>query len=177
MMKFRVFLLLVIGVSLAFGGCREARVSRESAESTGRESAGKTEAGKTEAGKPEESVNSTPMQQGIREVILYTMSTDEMVLISEEQGDEGGLLSVVDDFDFYGGQFQQNPGIPGLEVRFTDEKEVVVKYSGKELKVVRDKESDVCGAIFNDGIREPKVVKGVMTDDEYREVARAFFKP
>ena len=122
-----------------------------------------------------ESVMSTPTSSREKEVIFYTMSTDEIVAYIERTGEEGGLVMVMDDFDMSAGEFHQNSGFPDITSRFTDEKEFNVYYSGKMIKIIRDEKSNPCGAVFNDGVKEPLVIKGVKDVEEYRKIAREFF--
>lgn len=121
-----------------------------------------------------QSVMSTPTTRE-KEVIFYTMSSDEIVAYIERTGDDGGVVSIIDDFDLSAGEFQQNPGLPDVTVRFTDAREVVVPYGGKMIKIMRDDQTNLCGAIFTDGIKEPRVLKGVNDVEVYRKVAREFF--
>lgn len=116
-------------------------------------------------------------QSALREVIFYTPSTDELYQLSLTEGDENGTMSVVDDFEFYAHEFLNNSGISGLQGSFTTDKLVIIRLKdGREFKVERDMETNVCGAIFNDGVKDPLIVSGIRLDLEYRKLASEFFE-
>lgn len=112
----------------------------------------------------------------MRQVIFYTPSTDELYEISVRDGEENATMSLVDEFEAYAQEFSTSHGLVNLSTSFVTDKIVVIKLKdGREFKVERDLEDNVCGAIFNNGEKEPLIVKGMRLPLEYNKLAREFF--
>jgi hypothetical protein len=47
---------------------------------------------------------------------------------------------------------------------------------GKMFRLVRDTPDLLCGVLFYDGVKEPKVLKGDLKSTDYQREAKAYFK-
>jgi hypothetical protein len=130
----------------------------------------------------EQSVQNTPSQNQpastsnrIKEVIFYTISTDELAAIAESQGEESPDIVMVDEFDAVANEFMESSGMAGLEIRIVDTKKFMVPFGNQQMMVERNSTDNKFGVVFNDGVQAPKVIKGLRSIDEYRKVAAEFF--
>jgi hypothetical protein len=130
----------------------------------------------------EQSVQNTPSQNQpasasnrIKEVIFYTISTDELAAIAESQGEESPDIVMVDEFDAMANEFTESSGIAGLEIKVVDTKKFMVPFGNQQLMIERNSTDNKFGVVFNDGVQAPKVIKGLRSVDEYRRVAAEFF--
>jgi hypothetical protein len=111
----------------------------------------------------------------IREVIFMTYSTDEMVAISTEAGDESALTEI-DEFDLSAQNFAEQHELTGVNVRVTDVREVQLPYGeGKMFSARRDNENNRFLIVLYDGKKEPMVIKGIWPVDDLRGKVRAYF--
>jgi len=111
----------------------------------------------------------------LREVIFMTYSTDEMVAISAETGDESALTEI-DEFDLSAQSFAEQHELPGVQVRVTDMREVQLPYSdGKMFSARRDNEDNKFLIVLYDGNKEPMIIKGIWPVDDLRGKVRAYF--
>jgi flagellar biosynthesis component FlhA len=130
----------------------------------------------------EQSVQNTPSQNQsstnsarTKEVIFYTISTDELAAIAESQGEESPEITMIDEFDAMTNEFMESPGMAGLEIKVLDTKRFTVPYGSQQLIIERNNSDNQFGVVFNDGVQAPKVIKGLRSVDEYRKVAAEFF--
>ncbi|MEZ4799893.1 MAG: hypothetical protein R2809_09005 [Flavobacteriales bacterium] len=132
---------------------------------------------KTTGPKSEENTQAqTAAKKEMRQVIFFTPSTDELYEISVRDGEENATMSVIDEFETNAQEFANSNGISNLSTSFVTDKIVVVKLKdGREFRVERDMDSNLCGAIFNNGEKEPLIVKGVRLPLEYSKLAHEFF--
>jgi hypothetical protein len=111
----------------------------------------------------------------LREVIFMTYSTDEMVALSTEAGDESALTEI-DEFDLSAQNFAEQHELPGVNVRVTDVREVQLPYGdGKVFSARRDNENNKFLIILYDGKKEPMIIKGIWPVDDLRGKVRAYF--
>ena len=130
----------------------------------------------------EQSVQNTPSQNQssansyrTKEVIFYTISTDELAAIAESQGEESPEITMIDEFDAMTNEFMESPGLAGLEIKVLDTKRFTVPYGNQQIIIERNSTDNQFGVVFNDGVQTPKVIKGLRSVDEYRKVAAEFF--
>jgi len=82
--------------------------------------------------------------------------------------------TAIDDFTYYVGLVVPFLRANNLESEYLSDKNIVVDYtSGKSLLVSRD--SVDFGTILTDGIKEPRLLKFVLTDEELKTEVREYF--
>ncbi|MFN6380178.1 MAG: hypothetical protein ACK4WD_12940 [Flavobacteriales bacterium] len=154
-------------------GCKDQKTATQN---------GGDSAGNKTSTSSEQSVQNTPSQNKptpsvstSKEVIFYTVSTDELAAIAESQGEESPDIVMVDEFDAMTNEFMESPGMAGLEIKILDTKRFTVPYGNQQLIIERNNTDNKFGVVFNDGVQAPKVIKGLRSVDEYRKVAAEFF--
>jgi len=121
-----------------------------------------------------ENISENP-RSTIREVIFFTMSSEEMYNLTLESGDESAFAEV-DEFDLYAQMFSEGHNLTGINVRTTDMKEISLGWgNGKEFRLRRDFDKNKIGIILYDGKREPKVIRGILTDQQIKSEVRKYF--
>gem|GEM_PF-1455777 len=126
----------------------------------------------TEPIKAEEPVQVNP-KSGMKEVVFFAPSSSELGALSEN--DPSGLNEVISDFDFYVNEFTQNPGRTDLAIRYEDENMIFFKLPDGGITFQRSLQPQQCGVILCDGKREPKILHGVLSDDEIRQAISEYF--
>lgn len=82
--------------------------------------------------------------------------------------------TALDDFTNYVGQVVPYLRANNLQTEYLSSRTIVVKYAtSKSFLVSRD--SVDFGTILTDGIKEPRLLKFVLTDDELRSEVRQYF--
>lgn len=110
-----------------------------------------------------------------KQVVFFTPSSTELAETIEQTGDVEGTMSGIDDFENNVEKFMDSTGIPGLEVRITDTPEIRLTMENGEVFTLKRDKDNVYGAIFFDGVQQPKVTKGLYLDFEYRDLAHDYF--
>ena len=167
----KILFTAVIGLILF--ACKDQKTATQNAADSG--------ANKTSTSS-EQSVQNTPSQNQstansyrTKEVIFYTISTDELAAIAESEGEESPEVIMVDEFDAMTNEFMESPGMAGLEIKILDTKRFTVPYGNQQLIIERNNTDNKFGVVFNGGVQAPKGIKGLRSVDEYRKVAAEFF--
>ncbi len=112
----------------------------------------------------------------IRQVIFFTPSSDDLYQISLKEGEDNAQMAMVDEFEINATQFIKDPGLEGVQCTFSANTQIsLVLKNGVNFTFKRDLEKNLCGAIFHDGVQEPKVVVGARLFVEYQQIAKSFF--
>lgn len=128
----------------------------------------------TPAAAPE---TSEPQARRMRQVIFFTPSSDDLYQISLKEGEDNAQMAMVDEFEINATEFIRDPGLEGVQTTFSDKPQItLVLKNGVNFSFKRDLEKNLCGAIFHDGVQEPKVVVGARLFVEYQQIAKSFFE-
>jgi hypothetical protein len=128
-------------------------------------------------GAPSSSTETTePKARRIRQVIFFTPSSDDLYQISLKEGEDNVQTALIDEFEINATEFIKDPGIEGVQTTFSDKPQItLVLKNGVNFSFTRDLDKNLCGAIFHDGVQEPKVVVGARLFVEYQKIAKSFF--
>ena len=160
-------------IGLALFACKDQKTATQNNADS---AANKTSTSSEQSVQNTQSQNqSTATASRVKEVIFYTISTDELAAIAESQGEESPDIVMVDEFDAITNEFMESSGIAGLEIRVIDTKKFMVPFGSQQLMIERNSTDNKFGVVFNDGVQAPKVIKGLRSVDEYRKVAAEFF--
>lgn len=126
---------------------------------------------------PSTTTESTDTQaKRIRQVIFFTPSSDDLYQISLKEGEDNAQMAMVDEFEINATEFIKDPGLEGVQSTFSDNPQItLVLKNGVNFTFKRDLEKNLCGAIFHDGVQEPKVIVGARLFVEYQQIAKSFF--
>lgn len=117
-----------------------------------------------------------PKARRIRQVIFFTPSSDDLYQISLKEGEDNVQTALIDEFEINATEFIKDPGIEGVQTTFSDKPQItLVLKNGVNFSFTRDLDKNICGAIFHDGVQEPKVVVGARLFIEYQKIAKSFF--
>lgn len=97
-------------------------------------------------------------------VVFFTISQQEYDLLPKDT--DTGVDEVLDDFNYYAGLAADSMKRTGYETMITGSRYIQIKFNNGTFKTfdrLAGKESKV-GCIFSDGINEPKIEYGVLTD-------------
>jgi uncharacterized protein YdhG (YjbR/CyaY superfamily) len=97
-------------------------------------------------------------------VVFFTISQEEYELLPKDT--DTGVDEVLDDFNYYAGLAADSMKQAGYETMITGSRYIQIKFNDGTFKTfdrLAGKES-IVGCIFSDGIKEPKIEYGVLTD-------------
>jgi len=108
-------------------------------------------------------------------VIFYSPATAERDSIVRLEGT--GIAQLLDDFDYYSGRASSFLRQNRIRAEFTSE--LLIPVRGREGRiggVTRAQLEDIFGAILTDGVQEPRVLPGVLTDEELIVEVRSYYR-
>jgi len=108
-------------------------------------------------------------------VIFYSPTMAERDSIIRLEGPD--IAQLLDDFDYYagrGGSFLRHNGI---RAEFTSDPLIPVRAREARIRLVeRGKLEDIFGALLTDGVQEPRVLSGVVNEEEFVAEVRSFYR-
>ncbi len=193
-MKELVLYTFIIAVVSACGGSQAPKVegNKVEADSTGANgnSSGAAVPQTPQSAIPEGSINSgsvastsnkpaKPVFQysgKVKEILFFSPTTEELVAITANENDDTQRMQI-EDFELNANKFIESTPFEGYNYRFYEMSEIVLPMpDGKMFRLVRDTPDLLCGVLFYDGVKEPKVLKGNLKSTDYQREAKAYFK-
>jgi len=87
------------------------------------------------------------------------------------------IAQLLDDFDYYTGRASSFLRQNRIRAEFTSDPLIPVRAREARLRIVeREKLEDIVGAILTDGVQEPRVLPGVLTDEELIVEVRSYYR-
>jgi hypothetical protein len=193
-MKKLVLYTFIISVISACGGSQAPKAEGNSvkADSTGANSNGSptavpqtTQSAIPEGSMKSGSVASSPSEPAkpvfqysgkVKEILFFSPTTEELVAITANENDDTQRMQI-EKFEMNANKFIEATSFEGYNYRFYEMSEIVLPMpEGKLFRLVRDTPDLLCGVLFYDGVKEPKVLKGDLKSTDYQREAKAYFK-
>jgi hypothetical protein len=115
-------------------------------------------------------INSQPQEEkSLKEIIFWGPSPNELDSLNEEE------TEVYADYYLYIGQAAPELKKLGIELKDTTCFALSIKYNNDSTAVF-ERENGSIAYIFNDGKQKPKIIRGVMVDEEIISTAKDFFE-
>jgi hypothetical protein len=108
-------------------------------------------------------------------VVFYSPTMAERDSIIRLEGID--IAQLLDDFDYYAGRGSSFLRQHRIRAEFTSD--TLIPVRGREARIrllERAKLEDIFGAILTDGIQEPRVLPGVVSDEEFIAEVRSFYR-
>jgi uncharacterized protein YdhG (YjbR/CyaY superfamily) len=111
-----------------------------------------------------------------RVVVFFTISQQEYDLLPKDT--DSGVDEVLDDFNYYAGLAADSMKQAGYETMITGSRYIQIKFNNSTFKTFDRLESkeNIVGCILSDGIKEPKIEYGVLTDLDLISIFNDFNK-
>ena len=193
-MKKLVLCTFIIAVISACGGSQapKAEGTNMKADSTGVNSNGSatavpqaTQSAIPEGSMKSGSVASSPSEPAkpvfqypgkVKEILFFSPTTEELIAITANENDDTQRMQI-EKFELNANKFIEATSFEGYNYRFYEMSEIVLPMpDGKLFRLVRDTPDLLCGVLFYDGVKEPKVLKGDLKSTDYQREAKAYFK-
>ena len=119
-------------------------------------------------------IRPSPPPAGPR-VIFYSPTMAERDSIIRIEGPD--IAQLLDDFDYYTGRAGSYLRQNMIRAEFTSDP--LISRRGREARIrilERVKLEDFFGAILTDGVQEPRVLPGVVNEDEFVAEVRTFYR-
>lgn len=108
-------------------------------------------------------------------VVFYSPTTAERDSIINLEGTD--IAQLLDDFDYYAGRASSFLRQHSIRVEFTSDPLIPMRAREARIRIVeRGKLEDIFGAILTDGIQEPRVLSGVVNEEEFAAEVRSFYR-
>jgi hypothetical protein len=108
-------------------------------------------------------------------VIFYSPTMAERDSIIHVEGAE--IAQLLDDVDYYTGRASSFLRQHGIRAEFTSDPLIPVRGRDARIRVFeRAKLEDIFGALLTDGVQEPRVLPGVVNEDEFVAEVRSFYQ-
>jgi len=108
-------------------------------------------------------------------VIFFSPTTAERDSIIRLEGTD--IAQLLDDFDYYAGRAGSFLRQNRIRAEFTSDALIPVRAREARIRLVeRGKLEDIFGAILTDGVQEPRVLSGVVNDEEFVAEVRGFYR-
>ena len=190
-MKKLLLYTFVIAVISACGGSQAptAESNNVKADSTGASVGGSaaqgTQTPKSEV--PDGSVNSGSVSAKpgkpvfeyagkVKEILFFSPTSEELVAITANENDDTQRIQI-ENFELNANKFIEATPFEGYNYRFYEMSEIVLPLAdGKMFRLVRNTPDLLCGVLFYDGVKEPKVLRGDLKASEYQREAKNYFK-
>jgi hypothetical protein len=112
----------------------------------------------------------------VKEVLFFSPTTEELVAITANENDDTQRMQI-ENFEMNANKFIEATPFEGYNYRFYEMSEIVLPMpDGKMFRLVRNTPDLLCGVLFYDGVKEPKVLKGNLKSTDYQREAKAYFK-
>jgi hypothetical protein len=107
-------------------------------------------------------------------VIFYSPSMAERDSIIRIEGPE--LAQLLDDFDYYAGRASSFLRQRGIRAELNSDTLIPVRVQEVRIRLLeRARLEDIFGAVLTDGVQEPRVVSGVVHEEEFVAEVRTFY--
>lgn len=107
-------------------------------------------------------------------VIFYSPTMTERDSIIRVEGTD--IAQLLDDFDYYAGRASSFLRQNRIRAEFTSDPLIPVRTRDARIRLVeRVKLEDIVGTVMSDGIQEPRVLPGVLAEDEFVAEVRRFY--
>jgi hypothetical protein len=108
-------------------------------------------------------------------VIFYSPAPAERDSIIRLEGTD--IAQLLDDFDYYAGRASSFLRQNRIRAEFTSDPLIPVRAREARTRLVeRGKLEDIFGAILTDGIQEPRVLSGVVNEEEFAAEVRSYYR-
>jgi hypothetical protein len=108
-------------------------------------------------------------------VIFYSPTMAERDSIIRIEGPD--IAQLLDDFDYYTGRASSYLRQNIIRAEFTSDPLISVRGREARIRILeRVKLEDFFGAILTDGLQEPRVLPGVVAEDEFVAEVRNFYR-
>ncbi len=107
-------------------------------------------------------------------VIFYSPTIAERDSIIRIEGAD--IAQLLDDFDYYSGRASSFLRQNSIRAEFTSDLLIPVRGREGRIRLVeRTQLEDIFGAILTDGVQEPRVLPGVVSDEEFVAEVTSFY--
>jgi hypothetical protein len=108
-------------------------------------------------------------------VVFYSPTTAERDSIIRLEGTD--IAQLLDDFDYYAGRASSFLRKNRIRAEFTSDPLISMRARESRIRFVeRGTLEDIVGAILTDGIQEPRVLSGVVSEEEFTAEVRSFYR-
>ena len=112
----------------------------------------------------------------VKEVLFFSPTSEELVAITANENDDTQRMQI-ENFEMNANKFIEATPFEGYNYRFYEMSEIVLPMpDGKLFRLVRDTPDLLCGVLFYDGVKEPKVLRGNLKAADYQREAKNYFK-
>ena len=108
-------------------------------------------------------------------VVFYSPTMAERDSIIRLEGTD--IAQLLDVFDYFAGRASSYLRLNRIRAEFTSDPLIPVRAREARIRIVeRGKLEDIFGAILTDGIQEPRVLSGVVNEEEFTAEVRSFYR-
>ena len=108
-------------------------------------------------------------------VVFYSPTMAERDSIIRLEGTD--IAQLLDDFDYYAGRASSFLRQQRIRAEFTSDPLIPMRAREARVRIVeRGKLEDIFGALLTDGVQEPRVLPGVVSDEEFIAEVRSFYR-
>jgi hypothetical protein len=112
----------------------------------------------------------------VKEILFFSPTYEELVAITANENDDTQRIQI-ENFETNANKFIEATPFEGYNYRFYEMSEIVLPLrDGKMFRLVRDTPDLLCGVLFYDGVKEPKVLRGDLKAADYQREAKNYFK-
>jgi hypothetical protein len=112
----------------------------------------------------------------VKEVLFFSPTSEELVAITANENDDTQRIQI-ENFELNANKFIEATPFEGYNYRFYEMSEIVLPLpDGKMFRLVRNTPDLLCGVLFYDGVKEPKVLRGDLKASDYQREAKNYFK-
>lgn len=112
----------------------------------------------------------------VKEILFFSPTSEELVAITANENDDTQRIQI-ENFELNANKFIEATPFEGYNYRFYEMSEIVLPMpDGKMFRLVRNTPDLLCGVLFYDGVKEPKVLRGDLKASDYQREARNYFK-
>lgn len=112
----------------------------------------------------------------VKEILFFSPTSEELVAITANEDDDTQRIQI-ENFEMNANKFIEATPFEGYNYRFYEMSEIVLPLpDGKMFRLVRDTPDLLCGVLFYDGVKEPKVLRGDLKATDYQREAKNYFK-
>jgi hypothetical protein len=112
----------------------------------------------------------------VKEILFFSPTSEELVAITANENDDTQRIQI-ENFEVNANKFIEATPFEGYNYRFYEMSEIVLPMpDGKLFRLVRNTPDLLCGVLFYDGVKEPKVLRGNLKAADYQREAKNYFK-
>jgi hypothetical protein len=112
----------------------------------------------------------------VKEILFFSPTSEELIAITANENDDTQRLQI-ENFEMNANKFIEATPFEGYNYRFYEMSEIVLPMpDGKMFRLVRNTPDLLCGVLFYDGVKEPKVLRGDLKASDYQREAKNYFK-